>query len=83
MREVTEGATSPYEKAVAIQNFLRTGFHFSYTTTVPAAAGDDAVWSFLEDGQGYCIQFATAMVILARSAGVPARMAGDSSPVHL
>lgn len=73
--EITSGAESPYEKAVAIQNFLRTDSRFEYTTEVPRGPTGDAVWDFLSDGQGYCVQFATAMVIMARSAGIPARMA--------
>lgn len=68
-------AESPYEKAVAIQNFFRSDSRFTYTTTVPSPVSDDAVWDFLDDGRGYCVQFATAMVVIARTAGIPARMA--------
>lgn len=83
--EITAGATSTYEQAVMIQDYLRTGAQFQYTTSVPDGTSDDAVWDFLEDGRGYCVQYATAMVILARAVGIPARMAvgflpGDSAP---
>lgn len=73
--EIIDGAESPYEKAVAIQEFFRTDDRFEYTTSVPSPDTDDAVWDFLDDGHGYCVQFATAMVVMARIAGIPARMA--------
>ncbi len=73
--EIIDGAESPYEKAVAIQDFFRNDDRFEYTTSVPSPDTDDAVWDFLEHGQGYCVQFATAMVVVARTAGIPARMA--------
>src|SRR5690606_12778697 len=48
---------------------------FEYSTTVPEPVTGDPVWDFLEDGRGYCVQFATAMTVMARSLGIPARMA--------
>ncbi|MGB7450086.1 MAG: transglutaminase domain-containing protein, partial [Ornithinimicrobium sp.] len=38
-------------------------------------AADDPISQFLATKQGYCVQFATAMVMMARSEGIPARMA--------
>lgn len=73
--EITTRGESPYEKGVLLQDYLRAGEEFRYTTNVPTPTSDDAVWDFLTDGQGYCVQFATAMVVLARAAGIPARIA--------
>ena len=66
------GATNAYDKAMAIQSFLRT---FPYNQQIQAApAGQDAVDYFVFDlRQGYCDYYASAMVVMLRSQGVPAR----------
>lgn len=72
--EVTADAGSPYEIALALQNYLRDTSRFAYSLDVPEPVTDDAVWDFLNDRSGYCVQFATAMTIMARSVGLPTRM---------
>jgi transglutaminase-like putative cysteine protease len=78
--EATNGATSAYDKAAAIETYLRT--NFTYSTHVPLVPADrDWVDYFLFDSkQGYCDYFATAMVVLLRSEGVPARVASGFAP---
>jgi transglutaminase-like putative cysteine protease len=81
--QLTNGVTSAYDKAMAIQQYLRAdgGFTYSLTLAAPAKdrfgknAGFDALTNFLITKQGYCVQFATAMVMMSRAAGIPARMA--------
>lgn len=72
-RQLTEGATTPYERAVAIEGYLRT---FTYTLDLPAPPGGrDLVEYFLFDlKQGYCDYYAAAMVVMARTVGLPARL---------
>lgn len=72
--EVTAGARSAYDQALALQTYLRDTSTFRYSTRVPPAVTDDAVHDFLTDRTGYCVQFATAMVVMARSLGIPARL---------
>jgi transglutaminase-like putative cysteine protease len=71
---VTQGAASPYEKAAAIESYLRT--NLVYTLTPPlAAAGGDAIDQFLFKAKaGYCQFFATAMGDMLRSLGIPTRL---------
>ncbi|WP_062301388.1 transglutaminase family protein [Demequina subtropica] len=69
----TDGAADRFEMALRLQEYLR-GPRFVYDTEV-APNGDDAVSTFLEDRRGYCVQFATTMVVMARTLGIPARMA--------
>lgn len=69
------GAENPYDQLVAIQNYLRDPAEFVYSTAVAAPQTPDAVWDFLTDRHGYCVQFATAMVVMARTLGMPARLA--------
>ena len=80
--QLTDGEGSIYDKAMAIQQYLRAdgGFTYSLTLAPPARneagkiAGYDSLTNFLVTKKGYCVQFATAMVMMSRAAGIPARM---------
>ncbi|HIZ38147.1 MAG TPA: DUF3488 and transglutaminase-like domain-containing protein [Candidatus Ruania gallistercoris] len=69
------GAETPYDQLLAIQNYLRDPDLFTYTESVTSARTRDAVWDFLQDRRGYCVQFGTAMVVMARTLDLPARLA--------
>jgi hypothetical protein len=73
----TEGATSDYDKVLAIQrHFHATEFGFEYSTDVEIADDADALLTFLTQTKtGFCQQYATAMAVLARELGIPARIA--------
>lgn len=73
--ELTSDATSTYDQALALQSYLRSAQNFEYSTELGPVRSDDAVWDFLTDRRGYCVQYATAMTIMARMVGIPARMA--------
>ena len=61
-----------YDKAVAIQNYLRS--EFGYTRELPATAGQTSLDYFLfERQQGHCEYFSSAMVVMLRSLGVYSR----------
>ena len=70
---LTASAVTPYDRAHAIEQYLRT---FPYTLDVPRPpSNQDVTDYFLFDlKKGYCDYYATAMVVLARAAGVPARL---------
>ncbi len=81
-------ATTPYDQAKALAHFLSSSSDLSYSTNVGAPpANRDLVDFFLFDtraGQrGYCQYFATAMAMMARSLGLPARLAVGFSPGSL
>lgn len=71
-RGITRGVRTPYRRALAIQNHLRT---FSYDEKAPAGHGIDDLVHFLQIRRGYCEQFAGTMAVLLRSLGYPARVA--------
>jgi transglutaminase-like putative cysteine protease len=78
-RTVTAGAISPYDAAVALQEYLR-GNEFTYDTDAPVeqgydGGGVDVIGKFLEVKRGYCVHFASAMAVMARTIGIPARIA--------
>jgi transglutaminase-like putative cysteine protease len=67
-------SASPYRQVLAIQQHLRT--EFEYTLDVEPVADADALLNFLGPSRrGFCQQFATAMAILVRELGYPARVA--------
>ncbi|MGE5235056.1 MAG: DUF4129 domain-containing transglutaminase family protein [Acidobacteriota bacterium] len=77
------GATDPYHEAKALADYLRTSSAFTYATQdVPQPSpGQDLVDFFLFDSkEGFCQYYATAMVMMARSLGLPARMVGGYAP---
>lgn len=69
---ITEGAETDYDRLKAIEAYLNT---LAYTTTPKAAPeGQDFTDYFLfESKSGYCTYFPTAMAVLARCEGIPAR----------
>ncbi|WP_407342425.1 transglutaminaseTgpA domain-containing protein [Pengzhenrongella phosphoraccumulans] len=81
--EVTAGLTNHYDQALALQSYLRNTQNFTYSTEVPAGQSDDAVWDFLGSKIGYCVQFGTAMTVMARTLGIPARLAVGFLPGSL
>ncbi len=58
--------------AEQIQNFVRGCASYDENTGAMPENTDSARW-FIENGRGYCVHFATAAVVLLRSAGIPAR----------
>ncbi|WP_018500067.1 DUF3488 and transglutaminase-like domain-containing protein [Parafrankia discariae] len=75
LSQITAGANTDYARVVAIQNFLR-GPEFTYDLTGAPTIQDGALSEFLfESRRGYCEQFASAMTVLVRMLGLPARVA--------
>ena len=72
--EVTASAGTPYEKAAAVEQFLRSyGINLDIAAAPPKR---DSVEYFLFDvKEGYFDYHASAMVVMLRSLGIPARMA--------
>jgi transglutaminase-like putative cysteine protease len=75
-RQVTAGANSKFDAALSIQQYL-TSSPFSYTTHPPSPPGNvDSLSFFLTVSHaGFCQQYATAMAVMARLAGIPSRVA--------
>ena len=72
---VTAEQANPYDKAIAIERYLEA--NYTYDTNPPPTPEDDDVVShfLLTSRRGYCDVFASAMVIMCRQVGVPARWA--------
>ncbi|MGZ8481201.1 MAG: DUF4129 domain-containing transglutaminase family protein [Candidatus Limnocylindria bacterium] len=84
-REVTAAAENPFQMADALARFLSSDPSFAYSTEpgMPPA-GRDLVDFFLFDEErgriGYCQHYASAMALMARALGLPARVAVGVAP---
>lgn len=73
-RTIAGRETSALDQALALERYLRA-LPYSYTVR-PLPRGSDAVDQFLfEMREGYCTYYASAMALMARSLGIPARIA--------
>jgi transglutaminase-like putative cysteine protease len=71
-KEITKNARTPFDKAVAIESYLRN--RFTYTLNLAGKPGDDPLAHFLfETRAGHCEYFASAMTIMLRTLGIPSR----------
>lgn len=72
-KEITADAKDPGAKARAIDAYLKGG-RFDYTLELSTAEGIDPIEDFLfERLAGHCEYFSTAMTLMLRAVGVPAR----------
>ncbi len=80
VERLVQGLENNYDRARAIERWL--GTHCTYNLNVPPVPTDqDVVVHFLHTArEGYCDLFASAMVVMCRLAGIPARLAAGFAP---
>jgi transglutaminase-like putative cysteine protease len=76
---VDRGATTDYDKARALEQWFRSD-RFTYSETAPVEQGYDGdsmdvIATFLDVKSGYCVHFASAMAVMARTLDIPSRIA--------
>jgi len=74
---LTNGLHAPYDEAWAIQRYFHGSTStFTYDVTPPRGPSgvDPASFFLFSSRRGFCTHFATAMVVLAREVGIPARL---------
>ena len=71
--EITSAVSTPYDQAFALQAWLSRNCRYTLKVS-PHPANMDFVTRFLmETREGYCTYFASALTVLCRMAGLPAR----------
>jgi len=70
--DITRNAATAYDKARAIEHYLKT--EFIYTLDLKIAGPDPLAEFLFQTREGHCEYFATAMVIMLRTIGIPARI---------
>lgn len=76
--EVTAGAATSYDQARALQDWFRT--EFDYSLEVQRGHSSNDIKNFLRLKVGYCEQFAGTFAVMARTLGIPARVAVGFTP---
>jgi len=77
-QQITRGSENRFDAAERIEAYLR-GFPYSEVIDDPPPDGDRVDWFLFEEQRGYCDYYSSAFVILARSVGIPARLAAGYS----
>jgi len=74
--KLSEPFDNPYDKTIAITNYLRENINYSPVITFPENGVKDPIEYFLfESKQGFCNYYASAEVLMLRSIGIPSRLA--------
>jgi transglutaminase-like putative cysteine protease len=71
--ELTKDEETDYEKALAIQDYLRENFPYTLESHRLPENKDFVDWFLFEEKKGYCTYYATAMAVMLRSIGIPTR----------
>ncbi|MEZ5244425.1 MAG: DUF3488 and transglutaminase-like domain-containing protein [Acidimicrobiales bacterium] len=85
--EIVADATTDYERVRALQSFFLDPARFTYDIDVALRHDINSMTEFLDRGRGYCEQFASTFAAMARSLGIPSRVAvgftwGEWSPTR-
>ena len=72
-------ADNRFDAASRIETFLRRTYPYTDAIDGPPPARDRVDWFLFDERQGYCDYFSSAFVVLARLAGIPARLAAGYS----
>ena len=71
--QIAASADNNYDKATAIESYLRT--HFQYTLQLPRTVPRAPLANFLfERKQGHCEYFASSMAVMLRTLQIPSRV---------
>lgn len=78
--QVTEGAPTPYDKAKAIETYLRVVYPYSLVMDPPPYNRDAVDYFLFTARKGCCDYFSSAMAVTLRTVGVPARVVAGYAP---
>ncbi|MEK5479720.1 transglutaminase domain-containing protein [Paenibacillus sp. FSL R5-0407] len=77
---LTEGHASRYDAVVAVMNYLEKHYIYNLDTEAPPDGNDFVDYFLFGQKQGYCDHYSTAMTVLLRSGGIPARWVKGFAP---
>lgn len=72
--QITQGNDNNYDRAMAIQDYLRREIAYNEKIAAPPEGADGVDYVLFESKEGYCDYYASAMAVMARSLGIPARI---------
>lgn len=71
--QAISGANTPFEQAMALQHYLAANYTYSLAVEMQPSNQDFVSTFLIETKKGYCTYFATAMTVMCRMVGLPAR----------
>ena len=74
-REIVSDAPTAYDRALALQRYLRESYPYTLDLDAPPADQDVVDYFLFDLKTGYCDYYASAMTVMARSVGLPSRLA--------
>ena len=72
--QLTTGFDNPYDKATAVQNYLRENISYNDQIDAPPADVEPIHYTLFESQEAYCTYYASAMAMMLRSQDVPTRI---------
>ncbi|MFY9615005.1 MAG: transglutaminaseTgpA domain-containing protein, partial [Candidatus Dormiibacterota bacterium] len=79
-QRVSAGATNPYDKAKAIESYLRQNLKYQLQVDQPPKGIDPVSFFLFQSRTGYCEYFASSMGEMVRSLGIPVRLVNGYGP---
>ncbi len=73
-KEITAKYDNPYDKAAALEKYLRDRIRYNDLVSAPPAGRDGVDYTLFDRPEGYCNYYASAMTVMARAVGIPARV---------
>lgn len=73
-KELTAGLTNPYDKAIAVRDYLRTNIKYNDQINAAPEGVDPVHYTLFDLKEAYCTYYASAMAVMLRSQGIPVRL---------
>jgi transglutaminase-like putative cysteine protease len=80
--EITAPYETPYDKASAIENYLRSEIEYNEKIEAPPLDRDPVDYILFDLKQGYCDYYASSMAVMLRSLGIPSRVVSGYAQGH-
>lgn len=71
---IADGKATPYDKAEALETYLRQNYKYSTVVRAPPAGRDPVDYFLFDLKEDFCEYFASSMTVMLRELGIPARM---------
>lgn len=72
--QITAPYDNPFDKAIAVRNYLRETIAYNDQIEAPPSGVDPVHYVLFVNREGYCNYYASAMAIMLRTQGIPARV---------
>ncbi len=72
--QLTATFDNPFDKTIAVRDYLRENITYNDQIDAPPEGVDPVHYALFDTREGYCNYYASAMVVMLRSQGIPARV---------